>query len=1454
MKSKKFISFITAVAMIFAMLPSVVFAVDESEVYSCNFTQLVKDNVQTTYGTSTDIITLDDYTTAYLTHEGTYADTDGKVYLTGSNNGRGDCTNGSYIEFTAPSDGTASFYANAYNYYIDGTYTSYNKSAGTATVDLTAGQKLQIGQRISGTYISSLTFTPSQSGESTPEPGTTDAPEPGGDIEEYKSPSTLWEFGSSPPSTGKNTPVMGGNAVWSDGEVQFPADNTSTGTLTVDMENAIRNNVTVEFDAADHSKALGQQYFNFSIGNSEETIVDFQVHPYSDDYTSVKGLVICGKTIADYATVRIAWGGIGTHHIKTDIDYNAGKVTVAVGTTVFTGDIPEGTVSDFKEFEISSTRSKTAADRYISVDNLKIAEFDSTEPPAEVTVTDGYETATIAGINCRAKAKDNAPAVIYLASELRMGTDGYSQLYDAKPLFDMLDGKATLIAPQTDGLFTDISALVSTVKETYNASEVIVVGQSQNASAALSSGGDKIITIAGKGDTTPTRGKVWAFAGYADEVTPVADVKTMVNRLQTAKIDTNYTEYPYEGHKINEKAASDAAEWILSDAVGSKTVDLAIFMGQSNMAGRGDYADATECEVGHGYEYHSVTEPGVLTTVSEPFGKYENNSTVNDAGSDGIDRRGGDMVSAFMESYYEVSGVPIVGVQCSRGGTATSYWTGNVITEAANRYKEAEEYLTSCGYTIGKKFMVWCQGEADADNGANVSTYKSNTKAIFEAMKSNTDLTDMFMVRIGHCKTSGAAAIDELKDARYKQINLAQKELADDTEGITAVASFYTDEYAELMRDQYHYHQEAYNSIGEIAGNNAAYTLYNTGTWTNYPEPAADTDATPMPIEKFEVTSSASSVDVSGLAMYDNTTYRLYKADGSYETVMASDGKIANTSGGEVTVVPEYKFEFTNQTNPTDEYIKGYVKVSENSYTVDSGYGLVSGGSYSINENGCKVDENPIKIDLSKGYYDVKIYRKGGARADIYANGVQIINNTTSSGSQNRPSGSGLMSAPGIYFSDGSTYITFGNMSGTNERIASIEIVRVPEKFRKPVVWIAGDSESANYYPIDSEGDDLESDKIMMTGFGMQLDKFLSDKYSVANWGQPSATVKTWYNECFESINTLMHEGDTILIDFGINDSISSSNAISIDDMKTYMKNICDAAKSKGVTPIIISPVYNTKYQHRTYFTYSADTDTNAMYAFAEEIGVDCIDLNKYMQLYANKAAADTGDTSWVTNNYHVADNLHLTQHSALLAASFIAAGMSEMDYETTDYSYTYKDISSIGEGNVRGTETGTTRVYSVMEAKKFMGIEITETPKPTDKPQPKVTMSYDEESGNVTITSTDNNIIGGTLIKTVYDGGILKSVSSGYVSFAEGTNVTAEKGMVLYLWDSLGGMKPLAEPYRYSGEGTNPTASPTVSPTSSPTTAPTEEPKTMIYSQDFETYSIGDNGGWTSPAGTVSV
>ncbi len=1436
MKTKRIVSIIISVAMIWAIMPNIAFA--DGENYTRDFMSLVKDNAKTMYGTAADVIELDEYTTAYLTYDGTYVDADGTIYLMGTNGGKGSYKNGSYIEFSAPSDGIVSFSLDYANYFIDETYMGYS----SANVNLKAGQKLRIGERVNNrSKVMSLSFTPEQSAETSPAPDETEPPS--GDAIKYTSPSTLWNFDNvAPVSSGNDTPVIGGNAVWENAEIKFPAADTKSGSITVGMENAIKNNVTIEFDAIDHSKALGQQFFNYSIGNSEETIVDFQVHPYDDSRTDTKGLIIGGNTIADYKAVRAAWGAVGTHHIKIDIDYNARKVTVAIGSDTFTDEIPEGTISDIKKIEISSTRSKTAADRYISVDNLKIEEFTSTEPTAPSTVTEGYSEETIAGISCRVNAQNNAPAVIYLAGEQRMGTDNISQLYDAKAIFDKLNGKLTLIAPQSDTVFTDITGFINEAKQKYNAPSVTVIGQSQNASAALSSGADKIITIAGTGTAKPN-GKVWVFAGYTDETTNIFDVKAMVNSLQMSGVDTRYTEYPYEGHKINNLVAEENgfANWILNDISDSKMVDLVLFAGQSNMAGRGEADEAIKCAPNHGFEYHSVTEPGVLTTVSEPFGKYENNDIVNDAGSNGVDRRSGDMVSAFMESYYDVSGTPIVGVQCSRGGTETRWWTGDVLTEAAARYNEAKAYLESCGYTIGKQFMVWCQGCADADNNRSIDTYKSNTKNIFNTLKSSTGISDMFMVRIGHCKTSGAVGFDTIKDPRYKAINLAQKELADEEENITAVASFYTDEYAALMRDQYHYHQEAYNKVGTIAGNNTAVTLYNTGEWTNYPEPSTE-EIPPVTVEgAFEINSSDVEIDVSSMKNYGASTYRIYKANGSYDVVTANNGKVANTTGGEVTVVPEYKFEFTNQTNSTDEHIKGYVKVGENSYTADKGYGLESG--YHINENGCLPKDVPIKVDLAQGFYDIELYRKGGARADVYANGVQIINNSTSSGSQNRPSGSAVMQAPAMSLSDGTTNFTIGNLSGSNERIASIKIARVPEKYRKSVIWIAGDSESANYYPINGDGDDLANNKIMMTGFGMQLEKMLSDKYAVANYGQPSATVKTWYDECFESVNSLMQSGDTILVDFGINDSISSSNKITVDEMKQYMKNIADAAKEKNVKMILVSPVYNGKYQHRTYFTYDAANDTNEMYDFAKEIGVDCIDLNKWTQLYVNKAIADTGDENWRTNNYHVGDNLHLTQHSALLAASFIAAGMSEVGYETSGFSHTYKDISSITDDNTRGEESGVSRVYSVSEAKKFMG-------KSTEPPKSKLAIKYDDTTGNVTIEGGDGSVTSGTLIKAVYEGGTMKSVKTENIDFSKGTQVDAQKGMKLFLWESLNSMKPLAEAYTYTGAG-NETPAPTLSPT--PTATP-NEPKEIIYSEDFENYNTGDKAGWTSPAGTMSV
>lgn len=116
MKFKRFISMMTVIAMALTFMPVInITASAEGETYTCDFNQLVKNGADTTYGTATDIYTLDDYTTAYLTYEGTYVSADGKLYLKSNTivNGAGKYKKGSYIAFTAPYDGSIVIDGNA---------------------------------------------------------------------------------------------------------------------------------------------------------------------------------------------------------------------------------------------------------------------------------------------------------------------------------------------------------------------------------------------------------------------------------------------------------------------------------------------------------------------------------------------------------------------------------------------------------------------------------------------------------------------------------------------------------------------------------------------------------------------------------------------------------------------------------------------------------------------------------------------------------------------------------------------------------------------------------------------------------------------------------------------------------------------------------------------------------------------------------------------------------------------------------------------------------------------------------------------------------------------------------------------------------------------------------------------------------------------------------------------
>lgn len=142
-------------------------------------------------------------------------------------------------------------------------------------------------------------------------------------------------------------------------------------------------------------------------------------------------------------------------------------------------------------------------------------------------------------------------------------------------------------------------------------------------------------------------------------------------------------------------------------------VDFFAFMGQSNMAGRGIAEQAPSVPQGHGYEFRAITDPSTLHPITEPFGKDENLlSGIYEPGM-----KTGSLISAFVNSCYQQTGVPIVGVSASKGGSSIAEWApgSSFYSDAASRTRQCLIWLQNHHINVRHRSMVWCQGCTDGD-------------------------------------------------------------------------------------------------------------------------------------------------------------------------------------------------------------------------------------------------------------------------------------------------------------------------------------------------------------------------------------------------------------------------------------------------------------------------------------------------------------------------------------------------------------------------------------------------------------------------------------------------------------------------------------------------------------------------------------------------------------------
>ena len=248
----------------------------------------------------------------------------------------------------------------------------------------------------------------------------------------------------------------------------------------------------------------------------------------------------------------------------------------------------------------------------------------------------------------------------------------------------------------------------------------------------------------------------------------------------------------------------------------SRQVDVMLFMGQSNMAGRGVVTDEYPVDApalidGAGWEFRAISDPTKLYEINKTFGLSEN---VEDAIND-VKQKTGSLVPAFVNAYYTHNGeVPVIGISASEGASSIADWQPGTtrLEDAVNRLKACVGWLEENGYSIRHQYMLWCQGESDVKQ--TEEWYFDQFNQMFAELRS-AGVEKCFLIRIGNSDPFSQDYVDMMS---------IQNHLCSKNRDVVMVSMTLAGLLEKgLMKDNQHYYQEGYNLCGEDAGVNAAY-------------------------------------------------------------------------------------------------------------------------------------------------------------------------------------------------------------------------------------------------------------------------------------------------------------------------------------------------------------------------------------------------------------------------------------------------------------------------------------------------------------------------------------------------------------------------------------------------------------------------------------------------------
>jgi lysophospholipase L1-like esterase len=216
-------------------------------------------------------------------------------------------------------------------------------------------------------------------------------------------------------------------------------------------------------------------------------------------------------------------------------------------------------------------------------------------------------------------------------------------------------------------------------------------------------------------------------------------------------------------------------------------------------------------------------------------------------------------------------------------------------------------------------------------------------------------------------------------------------------------------------------------------------------------------------------------------------------------------------------------------------------------------------------------------------------------------------------------------------------------------------------------VYIAGDSTVSTYTLTASTKD--------QAGWGQMLQQYYNGSYvTVVNNAVGGMTARHFIQAGnLDEILKSLKAGDYFLVQFGTNDSNTTAtytiNGVSYPyyadantDFKTYLQEYIDGAKTKGATPVLVTPPpRNSAYCNggRSMAGYA-----QAMLDLGKAQNVPVVDLSiktwTYLSAICPKPTDGSTENFFKVNSDNTIDGTHFQENGAIKLAGFVADGIGE--------------------------------------------------------------------------------------------------------------------------------------------------------------------------------------------------